>query len=155
MISVARRIARRFTRSERGAALIEFALVLPLLLVLVSGIIDFGRALFMLNNLTNSARAGARFAAAKATSDVETAAFQDSVRTFVRDYIIAMESDAPAVTNDMIGITLTPNGPQPQTIAVTIQDYPFNAITPLPALVGMDDLSMPAVTVTFRWEGAP
>ncbi|MDQ4501870.1 pilus assembly protein [Sinomonas sp. ASV322] len=48
------------THRERGAAAVEFALVLPVLLVLVLGIIDFGRALSAQQTLTNAARVGAR-----------------------------------------------------------------------------------------------
>src|SRR5919202_6635011 len=52
-----------FLSSELGAAIVEFAIVLPLLLLLVFGIADFGRALFIKNNLTSAARSGARVAA--------------------------------------------------------------------------------------------
>lgn len=46
--------------SDRGAAAVEFALVLPLLLLLVFGIIDFGRMLNAQERLTAAARAGAQ-----------------------------------------------------------------------------------------------
>jgi hypothetical protein len=52
--------ARHPDRHERGVALVEFAMVLPLLLVLVFGIIDFGRAFQTWITLTNAAREGAR-----------------------------------------------------------------------------------------------
>jgi len=45
---------------EDGVALVEFAMVLPLLLVLAFGIIDFGRAFQTWITLTNAAREGAR-----------------------------------------------------------------------------------------------
>ncbi len=48
---------------DRGAAAVEFALLLPLLLFLVFGIIDFGRALNAQITLTQAAREGARLAA--------------------------------------------------------------------------------------------
>lgn len=47
-------------RSERGAAAVEFGLVLPILLVLLLGIIDFGRAYHAQITLTHAAREGAR-----------------------------------------------------------------------------------------------
>jgi Flp pilus assembly protein TadG len=46
--------------SDRGAAVVEFAIVLPVLLLLVFGIIDFGRALNAQIALTQAAREGAR-----------------------------------------------------------------------------------------------
>ncbi len=48
---------------DRGATAVEFALVLPLLLLLVCGIIDFGRALNAQITLTQAAREGARLEA--------------------------------------------------------------------------------------------
>ena len=48
---------------DHGAAAVEMALVLPLLLVLLFGIIDFGRALNAQITLTEAAREGARAAA--------------------------------------------------------------------------------------------
>ena len=50
-------------RSERGQSLVEFALVLPIFLVLVLGIIDFGLGLKSWITITNAAREGARYAA--------------------------------------------------------------------------------------------
>jgi Flp pilus assembly protein TadG len=45
---------------DRGAAAVEFALLLPMLLLLIFGIIDFGRALNAQITLTQAAREGAR-----------------------------------------------------------------------------------------------
>ena len=50
-------------RSERGAAAVEMAIVLPLLLLLIGGIIDFGRLLFGEVMVVNAAREGARMVA--------------------------------------------------------------------------------------------
>lgn len=49
--------------SERGAAMIEFALLLPILVMLVFGIITFGRAYFAKVELASAVREGARAAA--------------------------------------------------------------------------------------------
>lgn len=49
-------------RSNRGIATVEFAIVGGLFLVLVFGVIEFGRALFVMNTLTESTRRGARLA---------------------------------------------------------------------------------------------
>ncbi|WP_155369199.1 TadE/TadG family type IV pilus assembly protein [Catellatospora vulcania] len=48
------------TRRDRGAAAVEMALMLPLLLLLVFGIIDFGRMLNTQIRITEAAREGAR-----------------------------------------------------------------------------------------------
>ena len=49
-------------RGERGAALVEFALALPLLLVVLAGIVDFGFVFQRYEVVTNAAREGARLA---------------------------------------------------------------------------------------------
>ena len=58
---------QRVAASERGAELIEFALVFPLLLLIVLGIVDFGFMFQRLEVVTNAAREGARIAAADLT----------------------------------------------------------------------------------------
>jgi Flp pilus assembly protein TadG len=45
---------------QRGTALIEFALVLPILIVLTFMVVDFGRAFFVKNLLDQASREGAR-----------------------------------------------------------------------------------------------
>ncbi len=47
-------------RRERAAAAVEMAIVLPLLLLIVGGIIDFGRFFYTQNIVVNAAREGAR-----------------------------------------------------------------------------------------------
>lgn len=50
-------------KKERGAVAVEMAIVLPVLLLLVIGIMEFGRALNVQVSLTQAAREGARHAA--------------------------------------------------------------------------------------------
>jgi len=57
--------------AQRSQALIEFALVSPVLLLLVFGIIDIGRAVFYYDTLNHAAREGAR-AAVKASNQLPT-----------------------------------------------------------------------------------
>ncbi|MGI6379396.1 MAG: TadE/TadG family type IV pilus assembly protein [Anaerolineae bacterium] len=52
-------------RKERGQELVEFALILPLLLLLLVGIFEFGYVVFAQNTLSNAVREGARYGAVK------------------------------------------------------------------------------------------
>jgi len=61
--------ARRRARSERGTAVVEFALVAPLLFLIVFGVIEFGRVLNAYNQLTQLAGQGARAAAVNRNPD--------------------------------------------------------------------------------------
>ena len=51
---------RRLREKEKGQALVEFALVLPILLIVVCGIIDYGWYFYNLLSLQNACREGAR-----------------------------------------------------------------------------------------------
>ena len=53
---------KRGLRGERGSIAVEFAIILPVLLVLVFGIIDFGHAWYMRHLMSDASREGARYA---------------------------------------------------------------------------------------------
>src|SRR5262245_50873139 len=53
---------KRRDRRSRGQSLVEFALVVPVFLLILMGILDFGRAVLAYNSLSNAARDGARVA---------------------------------------------------------------------------------------------
>jgi Flp pilus assembly protein TadG len=73
---------RRMKRfeSERGTALMEVALTLPLILLVSVGIFEFGRAYQMVQVLTNAAREGARVAVLPGST-------ADDVRSRVHAYL--------------------------------------------------------------------
>jgi Flp pilus assembly protein TadG len=60
------RLRERRRSGERGAALVEFAILTPLLLLLVIGIVEFGWLFAQFNAVRHSAREGARYAAVNA-----------------------------------------------------------------------------------------
>ena len=132
----------RFARSERGAAMVEMALVLPIIILLFLGMIDFGRAFFLYNNLTNAAREGARFGAAQ-TSPVDTVQIRTRVEQRIQDF-----SGVAAATNK-VKVTVS-SLTNPSDIKVEVVNYPFTPITPLP-MVSSLVLNVKAV---FRWEGS-
>jgi Flp pilus assembly protein TadG len=139
----------RFRRSECGAALVEFAIVLPVLLLLVFGIIDLGRLLYTYNNLTSAVREGARLAAVQ--QDPTTGASQQAVRDRVTQYVVSFGGNAGPPN-----VTVTPSAAYPSTqfVTVAITNYPFQFITPLPAFAGLSNTTI-SPSATFRWEGAP
>src|SRR5438067_9074985 len=74
------RRALRRCRDERGVAVTEFALVLPLLLLLILGMIDFGKAInYWLDN-THLANEGARLAVVNNNPGGSTTTLQNWLR---------------------------------------------------------------------------
>jgi Flp pilus assembly protein TadG len=70
-------------RTDDGAAMIEFALVLPILLLLVFGIIEFGFALYNKEVITNASREGARYGIIIGDPRPTTTQIQNVVTTYL------------------------------------------------------------------------
>jgi Flp pilus assembly protein TadG len=125
---------RALWRRDDGAALIEAAFVLPMLLFLSIGIIEFGRAFQTWQIVTNAAREGARVAVLGGMTD-------DAVKTRVQDYL-KMGIDSPASASITINRTTTVSlGGAATASASRVQvDYPFTFIVlqPLAGLLVKD-----------------
>jgi Flp pilus assembly protein TadG len=65
---------------QSGVALVEFALVLPVLLLILLGSLDFGKAYNYWIDETHLANEGARYAAVNQTPDPSAASFLDAIR---------------------------------------------------------------------------
>jgi len=103
-------------RSEKGAALIEAAMIMPMLLLISVGIFEFGRAYQTSQVLTNAAREGARLAILEGPTDAE-------VRTRVNQYLTDGGLASLADGNIVIGrnTVLTASS----TASTVTVNYPF------------------------------
>jgi Flp pilus assembly protein TadG len=81
---VRNRAAMRGWRDERGAAAVEFGLIFPLIVLILFGIIEFGRAWNVRQTLTDAAREGARVAVVAERANLSSAQLADSVARVVR-----------------------------------------------------------------------
>ena len=121
----------RRARSQKGAALIEVALTLPLLLLVSVGIFEFGRAYQTWQVLTNAAREGARMAVLPDSTD-------DAVEERARSYM--QSGQLPEFDDAEIDIThdndIDTGGTMATASQVTIS-YPFSFIVlqPVASLV--------------------
>lgn len=108
----------RRTRSVevgKGQSLIEFALVLPVLLLLILGILDLGWAVYAQNTISNAAVEGARRGIIFSTTDAQITA--------------RVQAAAPSLSNLQIDIAPSVrNFGEPITVTVT---YTYTAITPI------------------------
>ncbi len=107
-------------RRQRGAALVEAAMVIPILLLISAGIFEFGRAYQTWQVLTNAAREGARVAVlpngAPATAETR-------VRQYMQDGQLPNFATASVIVDR--AATITVNG-APQTASQVVIDYPFD-----------------------------
>ena len=106
---------RKRLQNERGAALLETAITIPIILLIAVGIFEFGRAYQTQQVLTNAAREGARSAVLPDVTDAQ-------VTTIVRNYLTSggLTAVNPAIVhNEPFGATTASR--------VTIT-YPFNFI---------------------------
>ncbi len=95
--------ARRFQR-QRGAAAVEFAIVVPLLLTLVVGIMDVSNLLYVYNSMLTAAREASR----------SVAVAQQTV------------PQATATAQTKLAVLIGKNGPIPFTINITVPVLPAN-----------------------------
>jgi Flp pilus assembly protein TadG len=88
-----KRLLNRSDRSK-GQALVEFALVFPILILLIFGLLDFGRVLYTQNALSQSAREGARWGSVQARSSTDI----DGIEDFTLGRLSGVDTDAVSVT---------------------------------------------------------
>lgn len=101
-----RRIWRRVFRStpsQRGAAAVEFALVLPVLLSLLLGVVDLGLAVYTQSVLSNASREGARAGVVLALTRPSSQAIATVVQTYL--------SNSLGSVNQFGTLTFTPPAP--------------------------------------------
>lgn len=102
-----------------GQAAVEFAMGALVLMLLVLGIFDFGRAVAAYSAISHGAREGARVALYSVSTDAD-----------VRAAVKAQTGMVPDLADDQI--TISPSGTRSigQTVKVQV-DYTFRAVTPL------------------------
>jgi len=88
-------------RDEKGAAMVEFGLILPLLIMLLFGAIEFGLLMYNKQVITNASREGARAGIVARTPRMTTAEIQQVVNDYAADFLVTFGSaTAPTTTVD-------------------------------------------------------
>jgi Flp pilus assembly protein TadG len=134
---------RRWLRDESGAVVLEFALMTPILVLLICAVIDFSRAEYTLNQLIGAVREGARFASVHSTPG--TPAATGAIKGVVKNYYAPIDTSMVSVLDS----TATSG-----RITVRVDNHPFVMITPLVKFINKDTLFMTRAA-TFRWERSP
>ena len=131
---------RALARDERGAELIEFALVFPILMLLLAGILDFGMLLRNYEVVTNAAREGARVAVLEGYDE-------DDVEVRVQEYLDASGlAGTPTVTLVNVPVT-TPAGTFTARSVTLDYTYQFAVLGGIGAFFGGEFGSVPLQAV--------
>lgn len=138
------------SRRGKGQALTEFALVVPILLVFLFGIFDFGRAIFIYSVVSDVSREGARYAivhGSLAPADGEIASGPGTTDPSGATHVVPAASSVAfgldpsqlkvgvcwgfgcSISNDCRTATNTANAPVPDVPVTVRACYSFQAIT--------------------------
>lgn len=118
---VGRFLRKKKLNGERGQSLAEFALIVPIFLILVFSIVDFGMGFHAWITVTNSAREGARLGAVGGSEA----------------QIIERVRDTAGTLKGQLDVTVdNAQGGAGQSVAVDVR-YRYDFITPLGGLMAM------------------
>src|SRR5215470_17698557 len=138
------RIKRR--HNERGATLVEFAIGVTVFVTAMFAVLEFGRALWVHNALTDAARRGARYAVTHTPADADA----------VKNVVVYGDpaGGAQPVISDLSTANVSVNysnfGLDTGTVSVSITNYQFQFVVPF---IGTT-IQMPAYTTTLTGESA-
>jgi Flp pilus assembly protein TadG len=109
---------------QRGAAVVEFALLLILLLMIVAGVIEFGRTFWYYDALTKATRDGARFLSNARASTIVALdpGLQNQAKTMVVN--AASLAQVPSFSASDVAVSCDPNCTAPIYVTVSINAYP-------------------------------
>ena len=136
----------RLPSLARGAAIVEFAIVLSLMLLITAGIFEFGRAFQYYDALAKATRDAARYMSAAPKATISSVAVSNA-----KDLVVTAASAAnlsPILTTAEVVVTCTPaacaDGTAPTDVEVSISGYSIN-------IGGV----MPFVSGTTSYTGVP
>jgi len=120
---------------ERGAAAVEMASVLPMLLLVIGGLVDFGRAYYYKSVSANAAREGARMVAMGYSAADATTRVNSAVGTL------------PAGMGTTKSYVSCPNGTSAGSATVTVTGFNWTVLNVVPSFFGTS-IPVPALSST-------
>jgi Flp pilus assembly protein TadG len=105
-------------RTTRAQALVEFALLLPILLLLSMLLLDLGRAVYYYSVVYNAVREGARYGIIHPTDSA-------GIEAAVRELTVGLDEDDLAITSTL------PTEPHGGDVVIVNANYRFRPVTPV------------------------
>lgn len=134
------KVCRSYRKRRRGASVVEFALVAPVFILLVFGMVELGRMVMVQQLLTNASREGARRAILDGSTVSEV---QDVVEQYLANTSVRVPRENITVSPDPEDAAFG----DPITVSVSV---PFESVSWLPAPMFLGGTNMEATTVMRR-----
>ena len=125
-------------RNQHGAAIVELALVFLLFLVVVIGMLEFGRAMWTYATITHASRQAARYAMVK--GEAVGAVTQAQITTKVKDFVTGLDTSQITVNT-----TFNPDPIERGGFIEIEVSYPFRLMTS-PIIVAQGTIPMSSST---------
>jgi Flp pilus assembly protein TadG len=147
-------MATRYPHHQSGAAVVEFALVLTMLLLLLGGMYDFGKAFWYYDALTKATRDGARVLSTASKATILTAGVPAAKQRVVD---AAVAANLPGFNSSYVtvscldaayALSACADGIAPGGVKVEISGYKLNVgdVIPLPGMP-MGDITLAPRTI--------
>jgi Flp pilus assembly protein TadG len=133
-----------FAACERGTQLVELAIVIPILILMLGAVAEFGRFFYTYTTLSKATRAGARYLITRPVGSVS----EDEAKKLVAcgDVSVASCGGANALLSGLetanVDIVPTGNAGVPDTVKVQIINYQYQPLFDLGKLTGLSALSL-------------
>jgi Flp pilus assembly protein TadG len=137
--------SRRTTIHQHGVAIVEFALVLTLLITIMAGIFEVGRAFWYYDALTKATRDGARLMAVAPKANLTTAATGGVAKAKIQVVDAVTAAGVPSFTTANVAVTCLDaafndstcvNGTAPGGVRVQITGFSLTVGQFIPFLIG-------------------
>jgi Flp pilus assembly protein TadG len=131
---------------NKGQSLVEFALVIPLLVLVIAGLFDLGRAFYSLITITNAAREGARYGTLNVNWDEVTKSYMadtqgicdatwreaqsSGINLNYNEILISCNTDVSCSSSGTTAITCPRTQPITVTVSYNYDDIIFQFIVP-------------------------
>lgn len=114
------KVIRKLVRNEKAQSLVEFALILPLLLVILLGIIEFGWFFNAKITLTSAAREGVRVYAIMGSEEYTNAEISNAVTDAINKATSGLLLEGGKATYIPGGPTQLAGNPEIETVNITV-----------------------------------
>lgn len=133
-----------FHSNERGATLVEYSIAVTVFLIAMFAVIEFGRAIWVHNALSDAARRGARYAVLNSANNI------DQVKNVVvyGDPAGGSQPAVPNLSTTNVEVNYSNFGLNKGTVSVKVTNYQFQFVIPI---VGTT-ITMPNYTTTLTGE---